>query len=75
MPPVADAGEIVHQRQIGDLVAQPVHRHQQEAEVADHGQEDQRQDQDRLRRVEMKEGEVAADVEQLAHRTRTHRRQ
>ena len=36
MAAVADAGEIVEQREIGDLVAQPVHRHQQEAEIQRH---------------------------------------
>ena len=39
MPPVADAGEIVEQREIGDLAAQPVHRHQQETEIERHRQE------------------------------------
>jgi ABC-type methionine transport system ATPase subunit len=33
MAAVADAGEVVEQREIRDLVAQPVHRHQQEAEI------------------------------------------
>ena len=51
MPPVADAGEIVEQRQIGDLVAQPVDRHQQEAEIQRHRQEHQHQHQHRLHRV------------------------
>ena len=43
MAAVADAGEIVEQREIGDLVAQPVHRHQQQAEIPGHRQEHQRQ--------------------------------
>ena len=66
MAAVADAGEIVEQRQIGDLVAQPVHRHQQEAEIQRHRQEHQHQDHDRLRRAEMHVGESAADAGQRA---------
>ena len=69
MAPVADAGEIVEQREIGDLVAQPVHRHQQEAEIPGHRQEHQRQNQHRLQRAEADEGDVAA--EQAAGRRRT----
>ncbi len=51
MAAVADAGEVVEQREIGDLVAQPVHRHQQEAEIERHRQEDQRQRQHRVRQI------------------------
>ena len=73
MPPVADAGEIVEQRQIGDLVAQPVDRHQQEAEIPRHRQEHQHQDRDRMDRAEMEEGELAADLQQVAHHAHAHR--
>ena len=48
MAAVADAGEVVEQRQIGDFVAQTVHRHQQEAEIQRHRQEHQHQDHHRL---------------------------
>ena len=64
MTAVADAGEIIEQRQIGDLVAQAVHRHQQEAEIQRHRQEYQRQDQSRLQLVELRKGEFAADIDQ-----------
>ena len=66
MPPVGDAGEIVQQRQIGDLVAQPVDRHQQETEIPRHRQEQQHQHQHRLHRTGTDKGEVAADVQQAA---------
>ena len=62
MAAVADAGEIVEQREIRDLVAQPVHRHQQEAEIQRHRQEHQHQDHHRLHRAEMHVGEPAADA-------------
>jgi hypothetical protein len=62
MAAVGDAGEIVEQREIGDLVAQPVHRHQQEAEIPRHRQEHQQQDQRRLERVERRKREIAADA-------------
>jgi hypothetical protein len=45
---VADAGQVVEQREVGDLVAQPVDRHQQEAEIERHGQEDQAERQHAL---------------------------
>ena len=49
MAAVADAGQVVEQREIGDFVAQAIHRHQQEAEIQRHRQEHQHQDQRRLR--------------------------
>ncbi len=61
MAPVADPGEIVEQRQIGDLVAQPVDRHQQETEIPRHRQEHQHQDQRRLQGVEVDHRHFAAD--------------
>ena len=64
MAAVADAGEIVEQREIGDLVAQAIHRHQQEAEIQRHRQEHQHQDQSRLQLVELHEGEVTAEMQQ-----------
>ncbi len=56
MAAVADAGEVVEQRQIGDFAAQMVHRHQQEAEIQRHRQEHQHQDHRRLHRAEMHVG-------------------
>jgi hypothetical protein len=49
----------------GDLVAQPVHRHQQEAEIQRHRQEHQYQHQHRLERVETDKRGVAADMEHV----------
>ena len=57
MAAVADAGEVVEQRQIGDLVAQAIHRHQQEAEIPRHRQEHQHQHHHRLQRRELRVGE------------------
>ena len=62
MTAVADAGEIVEQREIGDFVAQMVHRHQQEAEIQRHRQEHQHQDHHRLQLAELHVGESAADT-------------
>ncbi len=59
MPPVADAGEIVEQRQIGDFVAQPVHRHQEEAEIQRHRKKYQRQHQRPLHRIGLDDREIA----------------
>ncbi len=66
MPAVADAGEIVEQREIGHLVAQPVHRHQQETEIPGHRQEHQDQDQNRLDGVELGERELGAEMQEIA---------
>jgi hypothetical protein len=59
------AGEIVEQRQVGDLVAQPVDRHQQEAEIPRHRQEYHQQHHRPLPRIGLDEREVA-DMEQAA---------
>ncbi len=61
LPSVADAGEIIQQREIGDLVAQPVDRHQQETEIERHRQEDQRQGQRALRQRRAHEGKIEAE--------------
>ncbi len=66
IPAVADTSEIVEQRQIGDLVAQPIDRHQQEAEIERHRQEHQRQQHHPLHRIGLDERELDADMEQAA---------
>ena len=65
---VGDAGEIVEQRQIGDLGAQPVDRHQHEAEIPRHRQEYQQQDQRRLEFVEAHHRDFAADMQHARRR-------
>jgi hypothetical protein len=67
---LADAGEVVDQREVGDLVAQAVHRHQQEAEIQRHRQEHQHQDQRRLELVELHEGELAAHAHEAAEQAK-----
>ena len=68
LPPVGDARQIVHQREIGDLVAQPVDRHQQEAEIPGHRQKYEDDQQGRLQRIEFNEGYATANVEECADR-------
>ena len=57
---VADAGEVVEQREVGDLVAEPVDRHQEEAEIERHGQKDQPQRQHALPHAGSRERHVDA---------------
>ena len=68
VPAVGNPSEIVHQREVGDLVAQAVHRHQHETEIQRHRQEHQHQDQERLKLVVvLDEREFAADVGEARH--------
>ncbi|MGY4598479.1 hypothetical protein ACVWXL_006225 [Bradyrhizobium sp. GM22.5] len=53
-------------REVGDLVAQAVHRHQQEAEIERHGQEQETQHHDAMSLAAGACREIAA--EQIAHR-------
>src|SRR6201985_3935363 len=69
MATVTDAGKVVEQREVGDLVAQPVDRNQQEAEIPGHRQEDQEQDHHRLNRIEADDRYITTDAEQRADRT------
>ena len=66
MAAVGDAGEIVEQREVGDLVAQAVHRHQQEAEIERHRQEQQPEHHDGMGLTARYRREIAA--EQIADR-------
>ena len=66
MAAVPDPGQIVEQREVGDLVAQPVDCHQQEAEVEGHGEEDQAQGQHALHHAGSRERDIDADLQQGA---------
>ena len=67
MPAVGDAGEVVHQREVGDLAAQAVDRHQQEAEIHRHGEEHQHQGQERLDLRVVGEGKAAGGAGKPGH--------
>ena len=70
MPAVGDAGEIVHQRELGHFRAQAVDRHQQEAEIHRHRQEHQHQRQEGLHLVVLGEGKAASGAAKSRHQAK-----